>query len=49
MRWADFGLGFRARNWTAAECPVERVVRPAVTLPGGAVVEKEKTLRAAEY
>ena len=28
LRRAYFGLGFRAQNWTAAKCPVERVVRP---------------------
>ena len=28
LRWADFGLGSWAQNWTAAKCPVERVVRP---------------------
>ena len=28
LRWADFGLGFRAQNWPAAKCPVERLVRP---------------------
>ena len=27
LRRADFGLGFRAQNWTAAKCPVERRVR----------------------
>ena len=30
LRRADFGLGFRARNWTAAKCQVERGVRPRV-------------------
>ena len=27
LRRANFGLGFRAQNWTAAKCPVERRVR----------------------
>ena len=41
LGWADFGLGFRAQNWTAAKCQVERMVRPAVTLPGELVIEKK--------